>query len=180
VNFYSPGISASAYTLPVATSSTLGGMKCDGTTTTCAGDGTVTAAVPGSVVATINSPGLTNNVGNTLAYAVPVAKSGWYRISCYAVVTSVGTTSTLPTCGVLWFDADTGVQSVGGSGTSTFSTGNTNTGNAIGRVNETNAIQSVMAHVAASTNIQYSTNGYASTGTAMQYALHVVVEYVSP
>jgi hypothetical protein len=38
----------------------------------------------------------------------------------------------------------------------------------------------VVINAKASTNIQYNTSGYASTGTPMQYAVHLKAVYLGP
>jgi hypothetical protein len=105
------------------------------------------------------------NIGSTTLYTVPTA--GLYRISCYAIVTRVATTSsTLPSCIVGWTDKDNAtIQSVAVCG---GGSGNTLTQFCIG---------TAVVDSAAAVTIQYSTTGYASTGgTSMQYAIHIRLE----
>jgi len=116
------------------------------------------------------------NIGPTLIYAVPSTGQGMYRVSCYVVLTQVATTSsTLPSCQMQWTDAD---SSVAESNIFTI----TNTGNVLGGVGGTSGVGGNVTppfgiFVKASTNINYSTTGYASVGaTPMQYAIHVRVE----
>lgn len=112
------------------------------------------------------------NVTSVTVYAVPAAGAGTYRVSCYAVVTTAATTSsTLPNCGIGWTDNDSGVALLASTVTPT------NTANAAGAFGQ--GVQIINAK--ASSNITYQTSNYASSGaTAMQYAVHVKVEYVGP
>lgn len=101
------------------------------------------------------------NIAAQTLYAVPAGSSGLYKVSAYIVVTSAGTTSTLPSIVITWNDADTGqAQSI------TLTP--TNSGNALTTYQQATCVISAQA----GSNIQISTTGYASTGTAMQYAVH--------
>jgi hypothetical protein len=125
---------------------------------------TVSNGIP-SEYATVDLLAQTANIGSTTLYAVPALGAGLYRVSCYAIVTSVGTTSTLPTCTIGWTDKDN-------STVQTLNLTATSTGNAL-----TTFTQGTMVlDGKASTNITYSTTGYASSGSAMQYAIHIKVE----
>lgn len=110
------------------------------------------------------------NIGATTLYAVPANKGGLYRVSCYAVATRAATTSsTLPNIGVLWTD-DTSNTPLEASNVTP-----TNTANAIGAFGQ--GVQIVSAR--AGTNIQFQTSNYASSGaTTMEYATHIIVEYL--
>lgn len=129
-------------------------------------------------VANCNTLGLydataqTANVGPITVYAVPANGAGMYRASCYVVLTTVGTTSTLPSCSVGYTDSDSGVAQ-------TLAMSSTNTGNTLGLVGAPSTGIGVAFKAKLSTNITATTAGYASTGTAMQYAVHVRVEYIS-
>lgn len=115
----------------------------------------------------VDLPGQTANIGSTLLYAVPATGAGTYKVTVYIIVTTVGTTSTMPNIVIGFTDKDNNtVQSV------PFTV--TNAGNTL----TTLAVNSLPISVKASTNINYSTTGYASTGTAMQYALHIKLEYM--
>src|SRR6185437_8044471 len=118
-----------------------------------------------SFYAQANLTGKTANVANSTIYAVPSTGAGQYRISVNLIVTSVGTTSTLPAAQVTWTDADNSVA-ITKSITAVDSTNTTST----------TAQATFILDAKASTNIQWDTSGYASTGTAMQYAVHVKVE----
>lgn len=119
-----------------------------------------------SIVASINATGQTANIGTATLYAVPSA--GFYRISIYITVTSAGTTSTMPSTTITYTD--------GNSGTNTHSTTTTAT-NAGNSVTTTFLQTTYNLYAKASTNIQYATASYASTGgTSMQYALRIRVE----
>lgn len=82
-----------------------------------------------------------------------------FNIGCLVYVTSAGTTSTLPACQVTFTNLSGNVV--------TEAITLTNTGNST----STSASGVVEVQAEEGTNIQISTTGYASTGTAMQYAL---------
>jgi hypothetical protein len=103
-----------------------------------------------------------------LTFAVPSHMSGSYRISSNEKVTSVGTTSTLPAVRVSYTDADDSVV------VSNLSLSATNAGNAT--TTQSNGSQIVNAK--GGTNIVVNTNGYASTGAAMQFSTHVRIEFL--
>lgn len=134
-----------------------------------------------------NNTGQTANVAAaTNQYTVPTAQGGFYRVSCYNVVTTAATTSsTMPSCQVVWTDDDANVAIAAVTFTPT-STGNTvGTTNSVACpatcTNATNNNQNggIVVNAKAGTNIQVPTTGYASTGaTAMQYANHVKIEYL--
>ena len=202
------------YTLPAASTTTLGGVKCDGSTTTCGADGTIHASVTGGgvllssggqtlsaadtlsglppgclqlpcVVGKVDRTGLAANASSTTAYSVPAGGAGWYRVGCYEVVATAGTGSpALPQCYVVATDADTGnTIRNGGGATSLQIAGGSVSGTTVGNTNIANNgyLGGVAFRAAASTNITYSTNGYAAgSGTPMQYSLHLVIEYLGP
>jgi hypothetical protein len=96
-----------------------------------------------------------------------------YRVSCYIVETLAATTSsTLPSCRVTWTDKDTStVETIAWT-----ATGTANVVGTFGAVNTAYPSAGVI-YVKASTNIQISTSGYASSGaTSMAFALHAKVE----
>lgn len=162
VNFWAaPGtydISIAAPLLPTYTYSvTLGGMG-------------VLTAVP--VIAEVNLTTQAGNLGPTTFYAVPSIGAGIYRFHCYIVETQAATSSsTTPLCNAVFTDLDTSVAE-------TISTGSGSGANTVGTLN--NAFPTYL-NVKASTNIQYSTSSYASSGaTPMQYALHIRLEYLGP
>src|SRR5205823_12199857 len=67
---------------------------------------TVSNGIP-SEVATIDSTGLTANVGATTLYAVPASGAGMYRVSAYVVETTAGSvSSTLPNVQIVYTDSD--------------------------------------------------------------------------
>jgi len=130
------------------------------------GAGNVSAYTTAAVELTANGYDNTAqvaNIGTTPLVAVPV--KGRYRISAYIIVTSVGTTSTLPSIVITWNDADSGVNQ-------SAAVTPTNTGNT------TTTFQSNDEFISAdvSAAINFSTTGYASTGTPMQFAIHITVE----
>jgi hypothetical protein len=111
------------------------------------------------------------NIAATTLYAVPASGAGMYRVSCYVALTQPATTSsTIPACYAGFTDPDTNAVST--PWISSTSTGNTIGNTSVGQ--NTSAI-----NAKASTNIQYGTTGYASSGaTTMQYAIHVKLEYL--
>ena len=123
-----------------------------------------------SVYASFNAVTQAANIGATTIYAVPGGAAGLYRVSAYAVVTQAATTSsTLPNIGVLWTDNDSNVALSANTLTPT------NTANAPGAFGPGDIVISAKG----GTNIQFQTSNYASSGaTAMQYAVHLRVEYL--
>lgn len=130
-----------------------------------------------SEVATIDSTGLTANVGATTLYAVPASGAGRYRVTAYLVTTTAASvSSTMPNAQVVYTDLDSntsvtldispilGAAGLGQSGLLTA--------NAVGTV----FTGTVGLSVKASTTIQYKTVNYASTIAGMAYALHIILE----
>jgi hypothetical protein len=147
----------------------------------CTITGVVTLTSPVINGASIPSPNLvvqqsavsnltaqTANVGTTTL--LTPAANGYYRVSCYTVVTQAATTSsTLPSCTILWTDADSSVA----QSSLIVSTSSANTVGTIGPTNANNNTFFAKSGAA----IQFATSGYASVGgTVMQYAVHVRVE----
>lgn len=137
---------------------------------------TVSNGVP-SEVATIDSTGLTANVGATTLYTVPASGVGMYRVSAYLVTTVAGSvSSTMPNAQVVFTDNDSntsvtldvspilGAAGLGQSGLLAA--------NAIGTVFS----GTVDIYVKASTTIQYQTINYASTAAGMAYSLRLKLE----
>jgi len=135
------------------------------------GSGNVSAYVPTSVVElTANNYNATAQVANIAAtnlVAIPV--TGRYKVSAYIIVTTAATTSsTMPSITVTWSDADSGQAQ-------TLTLTATSTGNTLTTFAQASALLSVNA----AAPLAFSTSGYASVGaTAMQYAIHIVVEQV--
>lgn len=137
---------------------------------------TVSGGVP-SELATIDTTGLTANVGATTLYAVPASGEGMYRVSAYVVETVAGSvSSTLPNVQVVYTDKDsntsvtldvTPILGVAGIGQTGALTANT-----VGTV----ASGVVPIFVKLSTTIQYQTVNYASTLAGMTYALRIKLE----
>jgi hypothetical protein len=133
-------------------------------------------------VATVSATAQTADIGTTTAYAVPAGAGGQYLMTCYDVVMVASTTGTLPACSVLFTDANSNNQ---GTGVQQISGSNSGCGPVLGcsSLNNTATVQtgtSVVINAKASTNIQYNTSGYASTGTPMQYAVHLKAVYLGP
>lgn len=126
-----------------------------------------------SEVATVDLTGQTAAVGTTTLYAVPAAGAGQYRVSWNAKITTPGTTNTLGPLTLVYTDPDGVVQTITAAAQSnagiieTTDTGLTTTTVLLGL--------SLLLNAKASTNIQYSF-GYLSSGTSMQYNLHIKVE----
>jgi hypothetical protein len=128
-----------------------------------------------TVVAKADAAAQAANIGATTLYAVPASGAGTYRVSCYIVLTRPATTSsTIPQCLMAYTDSDTSVVEA------SYITLGTNTNNTVGSTNVwATSIPTVIMQVKALTNIQYSTAGYASSGTTtMQYSFHVKLEYL--
>lgn len=107
------------------------------------------------------------NIGSATLYATP-ASGGLYRVVCYIIETTAATTSsTLPSCIIGYTDFDNStVQS------QTFSSASP-TGNSLTTLNQS----TVVFKAKGTTNITYSTTGYATSGaTSMQYAIHIRLE----
>jgi hypothetical protein len=142
------------------------------------------AAVYPTKVASLDFTAQSANLGSATAYAVPSNGAGTYRISCYVVVTQAATTSsTLPNCTLGWTDADssTVLSAFSAQVSASGVTGNTIGTNSSSGANHTQNGTGIVIQAKASTNITYATNAYASSGaTAMQYALHLKVEYLGP
>jgi len=132
------------------------------------GSGNISANVPTSSaqIASADATAQTANIGATTL--VTPSASGLLRISGTIIVTSVGTTSTLPKITLTWTDTD---NSTGQSldVTATLST------NALTTFSQFTAVINAVASGA----VQYATSGYASTGSAMVYAAHLRAESLS-
>lgn len=128
-------------------------------------------------VGTIDLTAQASDIGWSTAYAIPAGLGGMYQVSCYTVATQAATSSsTLPACGLRWTDEDTGVVP---ATITMLGTSAANTVGTTGAVQYYNPILPIKA--AASTNVQYVTSGYASSGaTPMQFAIHLKVEYLGP
>jgi len=119
-------------------------------------------------VAKANLAGQTASIGATTL--VSSALAGVYILDAEAIVTTAASTSsTLPNCGVTFTDADTSVGLYEQASA-------TSTGNVVGT---TQSQGSYRFNAKAGTAISYSCGSYASSGaTAMQYAVHVRLEYL--
>lgn len=140
--------------------------------------GTTTVGCTNSISAKLDLSAQAANVNTTL-YAVPSGGAGTYTVSCYPVLTRAATTSsTLPSCIVVWTDKDTGLaESISVAGPASTA----NTVGTIGITGGTGLAGTVNVQAAASTNISIVTSGYATSGaTSMQFALHAKAVYVGP
>lgn len=105
------------------------------------------------------------NISATTIVATPAP--GLYRVAGYISVSqAASSSSTLPSIVLAWTDQDSGQLM-------SLTLTPTNAGNVLTTVQENDAILSVNS----STDIQFSTTGYASSGgTPMQYSIHMRVE----
>lgn len=135
------------------------------------------------IVASVDSTGNTANIALNALYAVPA--DGFYRVSAYVIITTVGTvTSTLPQVNVTWTDGDNAVgQSIvltGGVGvTPTPPPGYASAATQSALANTTSTLRGgdFVCYVNGGTNIQYSTSGYAANAAnSMVYSVHIRVE----
>lgn len=137
---------------------------------------TVSNGIPAEY-ATIDTTGLTANVGASTLYAVPATGAGMYRVSSYTVETTAGSvSSTLPNVQIVYTDKETsgaitidatpvlGVAGIGQTGALTSNTIGTASSGVI------------VISVKASTTIQYQTVNYASSLAGMTYAIHLKLE----
>lgn len=143
---------------------------------------TVANGLP-SLVAEIDLTAQGAAIGSTLAYAVPAASGGMYRVSYVATVTRAATTSsTLGGAGlgfqVDWTDADTSVAKLSPAGAAVAAGTNTSLATPTNAANTTAASISgaIVVHAAASSNINYRIGYTSAGGTTMQYNLHIKVE----
>ncbi|KAA6456056.1 hypothetical protein DYQ86_26645 [Acidobacteria bacterium AB60] len=89
----------STYTLPAATTSTLGGMKCDGSTITCGADGTITSVSGSGAGIVASSAGTSNGSANVamLSYSTPPGAGHMYRMCAHVDVATAATAGTFTT-----------------------------------------------------------------------------------
>lgn len=134
----------------------------------------------GNYVAKIDLLAQQTNVGPLLLYTTPANGAGMYRISAYVADTQAATTSsTLPAVLISSFtDNDSGIS----HSTAVFTATGITT-NAIGDSSAANTSPAnpgtLVINAKASTVINFSTSGYASSGaTSLQYSLHIKVEYI--
>lgn len=161
VTYTSPSFNGSGNVTSTATVNSITGKLTSYNAISTVGNG-----VP-SLVATIDATAQVANIATATLYSVPASGAGMYRISIYVTVTSVGTTSTMPSTTITYTD--------GNAGTNAHSTVTTAT-SAGNSVTTTFAQTTYVLYAKASTNIQYATGSYASTGSAMQYALRIKCE----
>ena len=131
------------------------------------GSGNVSAYVPTGAAEQIkvDATAQSADIAPTTLFAVTAA--GRFRVSGYIIVTQVGSvSSTLGSIVITWTDADN-------SASQSLTLTPTNSGNLLTTYQEATGI--ISAEV--STNISYSTSGYAASSAAsMQFALHLVLE----
>lgn len=114
------------------------------------------------IVATINATNQTANIGTSTLYTVPSADH-IYRATCnLQIVATASVSSTLGTCQIKYTDATTNTSGSGGTAIGSA----TNTGNTVLIANGGWRVFKAKA----STDVQYSTQAYASNGSpAMAY-----------
>jgi hypothetical protein len=139
---------------------------------TDASHGATTTGCPASIaVAQVDLTAQGANIGST-PILTPGA-NGFYRISCYIVLTRAATTSsTTPNCNVIYTDADTSVSE-------TVLTGLGGTLNIVGAIDliASPSGNGGIFFAKSGSAINYSTTNYVSSGaTSMQYAIHIRLE----
>lgn len=125
-----------------------------------------------TLVARFDATAQAANVASTLVFQTTT--KGTYRATCYVEVTQAATTSsTMPSCNVLWTTADSGTAQTAGITA-------TSAANTVGTNSTTTANSNAPVQVAAAgASVNVSTTGYASVGaTAMQYAVHFKLEFL--
>lgn len=140
---------------------------------------TVAAGIPVQV-AKLDLPQQSANLINQALYAVPSTGAGFYRATCYIVVVQAATTSgTMPACQLIATDADT-VTGWNNTFTPTSTTNTVGLTNSANVAASSNAIPNTITFYAgANTQIQISTNGYASVGGfPLKFTIHVRLEYL--
>lgn len=122
-----------------------------------------------TVVTAVNTTGLAGNVASTPLLTPAV--NGFYRASCYLVVTQAATTSSvLPQCQVTWNDADTNVGPETSNLTATVAT------NTVGTISIA-GLGTLSFYAKSGVSISYQTGSFSSVGaTPMIYALHLRLE----
>jgi hypothetical protein len=127
-------------------------------------NGTLIVGVPSSIVVKVDLTGQHANIAPTTLYTPPA--SGMYRVSAYLIVTTISSPgSTLPSLTIGWTDPDNNTAQ-------TLVLTPTNTGNALTTYQDGTAVIDAKTAVA----ITYTTSGYTSGGTPMQYSVHLRLE----
>ncbi|KAA6459615.1 hypothetical protein DYQ86_15970 [Acidobacteria bacterium AB60] len=104
---------SSSYTLPAATTSTLGGVKCDGTTVTCAADGTISSSAGTAAAIIASSSGTSNGSANVslINYTTPSGSGHMYRFCYYVDDIVQATAGTFVVNGVIYSNGSHTLQS---------------------------------------------------------------------
>ncbi len=122
-----------------------------------------------TVITSTSLTAQTANISVTTMYTTGTSGEGMYRVSGYDVLAQgANVSSNTPDCQISWTDADTGQAQIATlfTGSSSNIWGQTSTGELI-------------IKAAANSSIQYSTVGYASSGsTVMEYNLYLKLEYL--
>lgn len=164
-NYYGPATLDAALCLTPTGLNAITAGKVNGTPFACVKNGVPFVVANGDYTAQAAAK------TSTLAFAVPASQSGFFRVSYTASVTQAATSSS--TLGgtngfqVSYTDADD-------SNVKTSSGGTTSAGNTTG----TQISGVITVNAKTSTNINFTFDYTSSGATAMQYNLHVRVEYI--
>lgn len=113
-----------------------------------------------------------NNTAPTGMFFVNAGQNGLYRVTAYAIVTTVaGTSSTLPDTEIIYTDADNSQVF-----TVPLTTGST--GNLLTTVQTATAVMNVKASTTISFGVGQVTPYASNPATAMRFAFHIRVEYI--
>lgn len=128
-----------------------------------------TAAAAAAVAGSVNLTAQQANIAST-TLVTPTA-NGYYRFSCYVVLTQVATTSsTLPACAVGYTDADSSVVE-------SFAYSQLSTSNSLGATGGIAAGAVPTFFAKSGVPISFNVNSYASVGaTPMQFSVRVRLE----
>jgi hypothetical protein len=123
-----------------------------------------------ATTASVNLTAQAANIGATTLYAVPAHLGGMYTITVFEESTNTPTTATLPSVSLAWTDNDTG-NSIAATQI-VASTGSVSAANVLAQT-------TYNLDAKGGTTITYQTGSYAAgSGTALQYSLHIRVNYM--
>lgn len=142
-----------------------GSANLTGPFTTYNGTSLVGSGLP-SIVAQVNSASLTGDV--TATTLLTPSAAGFYRVNVYiAVITAGSVSSTMPAVNISYTDGNAGTNVHTSIVTATSTTNSVTTAF---------AQATYVLYAKASTAIQYSTSGYASSAAGMAFALRIKME----